>query len=387
MTAGAAHGAFPRIVKVRELLPQLHRLLLRGELHFTFEKVPYTAISISWRKRRNFFVAALNQLFLPARPLGYPVIAQVEPANVCNLRCPLCFTVSQSHSRPPALLAFETFRRLVDDVGDYLLFMVLWSWGEPFLNPDLLRIIEYAAARGIIVHTSTNGNVEFDDLMAERIVHSGLSSIVFAVDGATQQTYQAYRVGGDLEKVRRNLRALAEAKRRLRAARPQLILRFVAMRQNEDELPAVERMAAELGADFFSIKSVDLPPEFGPELDRKYLPADDRYRRYQYVEGTYDRKAQPFACVRPWKRITMDASGELISCEYDFRNRHGFGRVGGTDSAQAVWKSGTARAFRRDFRKGHNDCYHCRACTYRDLPTEDCILEVRSVPKPTMSGR
>lgn len=387
MTARSARGAFPRIVRVRELLPQLHRLLLWGELRFTFEKIPYTVTGISWRKRRNFFVVALNQLFLPARPLGYPVVAQVEPANICNLRCPLCFTVSVTQSRPPALLAFETFRRLIDDVGDYLLFMVLWSWGEPFLNPELLRMIEYAAARGVVVHTSTNGNVEFDEQMAESIVKSGLSSIVIAVDGATQQTYQMYRAGGDLERVRRNIRAVAEAKRRLGSPRPQLIVRFVAMRQNEDELAAVERMAAELGADFFSIKSVDMPPELGSELDREYLPVDDRYHRYEYVDGTYDRKAQPFTCVRPWKRITMDASGEVVSCEYDFRNRHSFGRVGGEESAVAVWKSRAARAFRRRFRRGHNDCYHCRACTYRDLPTEDCILEVRSVPRPTTAGR
>ncbi len=379
---GGARGAFARIFNIRELLPQLHRLLFRGEFRFTFEKVPYRVTGISWQKRGNFFVAGLNQLFWPARPLGHPVIAQVEPANVCNLRCHLCFTVSQSRSRPAALLDFETFQRFIDDLGDYLLLIILWNWGEPFLNPDLPRIIEYAARRGIVVHTSTNGNVDFDDRMAEAIVRSGLSSLVVAIDGASQETYESYRAGGDLERVRRNLRAVADARRRLGATRPRLILRFVAMRRNESELPAVERMAAELGADFFAIKSVDMPPELGPELDQAYVPAEERYRRYEYMAGTYHRKARPFTCVRPWKRITMDAGGEVISCEYDYRNRHGFGRVGGDRSALSIWKGPAARSFRRRFGRGTNDYYHCRACTYRDLPTEDCILEVRSVVKP-----
>jgi radical SAM protein with 4Fe4S-binding SPASM domain len=373
-------------VSARAVLPQLHRLLLRGEFRFTFEKVPYTATKIPWKKRLNFFVAALNQVFLPSRPFGYPVIAQVEPANICNLRCPLCFTSSMTHARPAALLKFETFRALIDDLGDYLLLLVLWNWGEPFLNPELPQIIEYAAARGIIVHTSTNGNVEFDDSLAERIVQSGLSTLVFAIDGSTQETYERYRAGGDLERVRRNLRAVAEAKRRLGASRPELILRFVAMRHNEAELPAVERMAAELGADYFAIKSVDLPPELGSEMDREYQPADNRYRRYEFVEGTLDRQAQPFTCVRPWKRITMDASGEVIPCEYDFRNRHGFGQVGDAVPAREVWKSRSAQAFRRRFHRGHNDYYHCQACTYRDMPSGDCILEVRSVDRPIAGG-
>ena len=126
-----------KIFNLGEVLPQIPSLLLKGKFDFEFEMLPYSAGGIRSGKAANFFVAGLNQYLLPAHPLGYPVIAQVEPANYCNLKCPLCLTSSMKKSRPPALLPFETFQRFIDECGDYLLQLIFWNWGEPFLNPDL----------------------------------------------------------------------------------------------------------------------------------------------------------------------------------------------------------------------------------------------------------
>jgi radical SAM protein with 4Fe4S-binding SPASM domain len=285
-------------------------------------------------------------------------------------------TTSQTDSRPSALLPFETFKRFIDDVGDYLLVMVLWNWGEPFLNPDIFKIINYAASKGILVHTSTNGNVMFDDETADKIVDSGLNSLVFGVDGAAPETYQKYREGGDLEKVKENIRAVVRAKKRKASAKPILNLRFVAMQHNEHELPLVKEMAHELGVDFFSIKSVDMPAGLGENLDRLYRPENEKYRRYEYINGTYIHKKKPFVCMRPWKRIALDALGHVISCEYDYKNQHSFGIIGNgnANSTLEVWRSQTAQTFRRHFAKGHNDFYHCKACTYKDIRTEECNI-------------
>jgi radical SAM protein with 4Fe4S-binding SPASM domain len=363
-----------KIFKFRDILPQVHNLLFRGRLRFKFEHLPFEARGITGKKKWNFVVAGLNQFFLPSRPLGYPVIAQVEPANVCNLDCPLCFTASKTSSRAPALLPFDTFKQFIDEVGDYLLLIVLWNWGEPFLNPDIFRIIEYAASKNILVHCSTNGNVVFTDETADRIAVSGLTSLVFGVDGADPATYRAYRKGGDLERVKENIRTLVRAKKRISSSTPLLTLRFVAMRDNEAELPLVEKMAHELGVDFFSIKSVDMPPELGNNLDQTYRPGKEKYRRYEYIDETYTRIKKPFVCMRPWKRITLDASGEVISCEYDYKNLHSFGQIEKGNSVLNLWKSAVSKTFRQNFHKGHNNFYHCKDCTYKDLRMEDCII-------------
>ncbi len=368
-----------KIFKFKNILPQVPNLLLRGRLKFKFEKLPFEARGIGWKKKWNFLAAGLNQFFLPVRPWGYPVIAQVEPANVCNLECPLCLTASITSSRVPALLSFDTFKQFIDELGDYLLLIVLWNWGEPFLNPELPRMISYAVSKKILVHSSTNGNVRFDDEMADKIVDSGLTSLVFGVDGATPETYRAYRKGGDLERVKENIRTLVRAKRRKSSAAPLINLRFVVMRQNEAQLPLAEEMARELEVDFFSIKSVDLPEQLGENLDRIYQPGEEKYQRYKYVKGTKTRVKKPFVCMRPWKRFTLDASGAVISCEYDYKNLHSFGCMDNGNHGIEVWKSNQSQGFRRHFQKGHNDFYHCKACTFKDLWPEDCVIEARPI--------
>jgi radical SAM protein with 4Fe4S-binding SPASM domain len=368
-----------RIFEFRDVLFQLPNLLFRRRLKFNFELLPFEARELSLKKIRNFFMAGLNQFFLPEKPFGYPVIAQVEPTNFCNLTCPLCLTTSQTNSRPKSTLSFDTFKAFIDELGDYLLLIILWNWGEPFLNPDIIKMIKYAKSKNILIHSSTNGNVKFDNEKADELVKSGLDSLVFAVDGATQETYSKYRKGGDLNIVLENIRSVVRAKKRLSSKTPQLNVRFVVMQHNEKELPMVQKLADELEVDFFTIKTVDLPPAHGDNLDNNYAPEDTRYRRYEYKPETYTRKEKLFECMRPWKRITLDVSGEVVSCEYDYNNSLSFGNINKEKSALTVWKGTKARELRKKFNRGNNSFYHCKDCSYKNNVFNDCIIEKNSL--------
>jgi radical SAM protein with 4Fe4S-binding SPASM domain len=370
------------IFQIKKVAPHILPLLLHGRFDFEFELLPYRAQGISKRKALNFFLAGLNQYLLPPTPLGYPVIAQVEPANICNLSCPLCLTSSITKSRAPALLPFETFQRFIDECGDYLLQLIFWGWGEPFLNPEFSRMVAYAKTKGIIVHTSTNGNIPLDEAKAAELVDSGLDSLVVAVDGATEATYQKYRQGGNLETVLSNLRTILKVRSLKGLVYPKINMRFVVMSHNEHEIPAMRTLARQLGVDYFTLKTVDMPSDRGCDLDRTYLPQESGYRRYEYAEGTFTRKQKPFVCMRPWKRITLDASGEIIPCEYDYRATHSFGNIMKMGTIPA-WKSAAGASFRKAFHRGSNDFYLCRNCTYKNRVAEDCTIERFTLPGPS----
>jgi len=368
-----------RIFEFRDVLPQLANIIFRRRFRFNFELLPFKAKNLSCKKIINFFVAGANQFVLPSKPFGYPVIAQIEPANFCNLNCPLCLTTSQTNSRPKGLMTFDTFKAFIDEAGDYLLLIILWNWGEPFLNPDIFRMIKYAKSKNIIVHSSTNGNIKFDDDKADMLVESGLDSLVFAIDGAMQQTYSKYRKGGELNLVIENIKAVVAARKRKGSISPQLNIRFVVMKHNEKELPKVQQLAEELDVDFFTIKTVDMPSAHGDNLDNNYVPKDKKYRRYEYDLKTHTRKNKKFECMRPWKRITLDVSGEVISCEYDYDNSLSFGNINKEKSVFSVWKGKKAKNFRKKFNKGNNYFYHCEKCTYKDSVYKDCIIEKKDL--------
>jgi radical SAM protein with 4Fe4S-binding SPASM domain len=364
-----------KIFKYRDVLPQLFSTIVRRRLNFRFELIPYQANRLSVKKILNLFLAGFNQFFLPSRPVGYPVFAQIEPSNFCNLSCPLCLTTSETPSRPKSLLSFAHFEKLIDGIGDYLLLIILWNWGEPFLNSDLFQMIAYARSKGILTHCSTNGNVKLDESRVRGLIDSGLDTLIFGVDGATQETYSRYRKGGDLGRVWENIRTVVQAKKEMASPLPRLNLRFVVMRHNEQEIPTIKEMAKELEVDFLSFKTVDLPPAREEAFDDQYVPDNDRYRRYDYARGGYRRIKKPFVCMRPWKRIVMDASGEIIPCEYDYKNVHSFGNIQ-DDSVLSIWRGKKAMAFRNAFNLGWNDYYLCRDCTYKNRRSEDCTVEM-----------
>jgi radical SAM protein with 4Fe4S-binding SPASM domain len=363
-----------QIFHMNEVIPRIPGLLLKGKFPFEFEMLPYLAAGIPTGKALNFFKAGLNQFLLPANPLGTPVIAQVEPANFCNLECPLCLTTSITRSRPRALLPFSTFTNFMDEVGDRLLLLIFWNWGEPFLNPDFFRMVAYAKAKGVVVHTSTNGNLPLTRERAEELVDSGLDSLVMAVDGSTQDTYAKYRKGGSLETVIANTRMILSVRKLKNSQTPRINMRFVVMQHNEGEIDATRSLARELGVDYFTLKTVDMPSVRGKDLDKDFAPERSKYRRYSYDEQSFARQTRPFTCMRPWKRITMDALGEIIPCEYDYKNVHSFGSAAQLGALDA-WKSAAAHRFRKNFNLGHNDTYLCRNCTYKNSVAGDCTVE------------
>ncbi len=62
----------------------------------------------------------------------------------------------------------------------------LYSWGEPFLNKDLVKMVELSSERNIFTLTNTNGQSLQTLDEALKFVDSGLKAITIAIDGSTQ---------------------------------------------------------------------------------------------------------------------------------------------------------------------------------------------------------
>jgi len=76
---------------------------------------------------------------------------RVEASSFCQLRCPSCPTTS-GHIHPAigsGFLEFENFRELLDD-NPRVELVEISNYGEVFLNPHLLRILEYATRKALL---------------------------------------------------------------------------------------------------------------------------------------------------------------------------------------------------------------------------------------------
>jgi MoaA/NifB/PqqE/SkfB family radical SAM enzyme len=121
-----------------------------------------------------------------------PRFLQLEPVGQCNLRCQMCpiqFRRDGPPYGPPAFMAFETFRSVLEEFED-LEELHLQGLGEPMMHPRFFEMVEYATARGVSVSTNSNCTL-LNAGRAERCVESGLHDLHISLDGATAETVRA----------------------------------------------------------------------------------------------------------------------------------------------------------------------------------------------------
>ena len=121
------------------------RSLVTRRVRIECDRIPYEFHDVPLKKLLNWILVEASMYLRPASPWGWPTHLQIEPDGRCNLRCTVC-PVTTGTGREVGRMEPEVFRKVIDDVGDYVFLILLWDWGEPFLNPHLycsLYIITY----------------------------------------------------------------------------------------------------------------------------------------------------------------------------------------------------------------------------------------------------
>ena len=299
---------------------------------------------------------------------GKPFVLMVEPTNSCNLKCPLCPSGNGQMQRERGQMGPDEFNALIDDVGEHLILLMLWNQGEPFINRGLTQMVRYARDRNIPTVTSTNGHYIRTEEQARAIVESGLSEIIVSLDGVDQQTYERYRVGGDIERVFAGVRLLVGARETLGVHSPVINLQFLVMKHNEGDLAEAERIARELGVDKFLVKTAQV---YRPEEAAEYLPRADAYRRYEDTTGEeLQVKGQPVrGCKVLWYSSTVNWNGAVAPCCFDKDVDFAMGQALNGQTFGALWTSRAYTDFRRQILDDRTKVAMCRNCSegYRGM--------------------
>ncbi len=181
----------------------------------------------------------------------------IEPGNICNLRCRFCPTGRRLKGFRRGFLSLENFKIMFDKIAPYAKRIAFYNWGEPLLNKDLLSMISICTDNGIRTDFDSNLNVYIGDKEAEAIVKSGLSAMAASIDGASQETYEKYRVGGNFKLAIDNLERLQNAKEHLNIKTPNLTWKFLINKFNEHEVEKAKEIASNIGVSItFSLMGV-----------------------------------------------------------------------------------------------------------------------------------
>ena len=330
-------------------------------LHLLREK------QISGKKLFNIIKNWFAYIKKDVAPKGYPSILMIEPTNLCNLQCPLCPRGADIIKREKGMMVFENFRKIIDEMGDFLLNLTLYGFGEPFMNKDIYKMIEYIRGKKIFVRISTNGHFFSKEEDRKKLIETQLDSLVVSLDGASQETFMQYRKKGDFNEVVKNLKQIVQLREESKSKLPYIELQFIVMKQNEHEIEEMKRLAKEIGVDKLTLKSVllDEATHLSNEEKVKYLPTNPQYSRYVNKErlGKKD-KINITYCSRIWFSSVILWDGSVAPCCYDFDGSHTFGNVF-KEKFGNIWNNGKYKSFRKQVLKDKTIYKICESCSGR----------------------
>src|SRR5262249_47249745 len=129
-------------------------------------------------------------------------------------------------------LKFKDFRRLVD-LNPQLNSIEIANYGEVFLNPQLVDILEYAHRKSVAITIAVGANLNnVKEKTLEALVKYKVRTLTCSIDGASPETYGIYRVRGDFDAVIRNVETINAFKRHFRSQLPYLIWQFIVFGHN-----------------------------------------------------------------------------------------------------------------------------------------------------------
>lgn len=245
---------------------------------------------------------------------------RLETSSFCQLRCPSCPTTS-GHIHPAigsGFLKFDDFRELLQSNPE-LEQVEISNYGEVFLNPHLLRILEFAHQEKVAISIGNGANLNHvEDEVLEGLVKYEVRLITCSIDGATPESYRKYRVRGDFDRVIRNIETINSYKHRHQSALPRLVWQFVVFGHNEHEIPVAREMAEKLGMEFSAKLTWD--ETFSPIRDVEFVRSQTGWQstsREEY-ERQHGEKFASEICRQLWDSPQINWDGKVLGCCRNF---------------------------------------------------------------------
>lgn len=224
----------------------------------------------------------------------FPLHLELDLIDTCNLKCEVC---TRSYDRGTKdKITFEQYKIIVDDCVSNGIYSINHGVGsEPTLHPDIIKMVAYAKQAGVLdIIVGTNGQVMNENETVE-LVKAGVTRIGFSIDAATSETYFNVRKA-NLDKVEKNVMAVAEYKRKNGLKLPILRVTFVKYHANEHEVQDFIQKWSGI-VDYIDVQN--------------YIPVPPKDMS---IDSLNDFKCKDFKCPQPFQRLTILVDGTVYPC-------------------------------------------------------------------------
>ena len=331
----------------------------------------------------NFCVAKCYTLkYLPDTVKSYPVIAQIETTNICNIKCKMCAHVVESWRKknPPKNLSLDEFKLIVNQLP-YIQYALISGVGEPLLNPHILDMIQYAHCKGVKTGFFTNAVLLTPNRTRELLNANGLADINVSIDAGKPESYESIRVGAKFSEVCNNIESFIKIRAEMNKKEPVLSVYMVVMRENVEEIPLLIKTVGRLGVRYLRFHSIlESEDTEGNSISREEIKLFEEYERLaaehnvvlfldKITDGSKN-KLENRTCKDPWRLVYVNVDGKINPCCYSYYDDSGdMGNIF-KNSLDEIWNNMPYRNFRHELKTGMPDvCKKCQIYSIKSTKT------------------
>ena len=275
---------------------------------------------------------------------GFPPYLQIEPTSVCNYRCVFCFQTDRYFTKKSngfmGHMSLNLFKRIIDESEKRVEFLSLSSRGEPLLCREIEAMLAYTRGKFLNLKLNTNASL-LDDRKCHAILQSGVKTVVFSADEATEPFYSRLRVGGELNRVLSNVE------------------RFQRIRKQE--YPSSQIITRVAGVKFHDGQDLNAMSRVWSDLVDQIA-----FVTYNPWENVYERPVSEILtpCSDLWRRMFIWWDGTVNPCDVDYKSTLSVGRVQDC-SLSNLWTSEAYRNLR---------AIHLNKKRSAKLPCKRCVV-------------
>ena len=275
---------------------------------------------------------------------SFPINVLLPTGTKCNNRCIFCTDRSSQASYHYSDLSYQKWVNLCEPL-EYATSLGLYGWGEPLLNPDYEKMFDHVVENfpGIEITISTNG-ILMNGKWNQKFLSGHKLIINVSLSASNAKTYKLLSQNDQFDRIIENIRSLIELRKKENKNSPEVVLSFVAIKENIMELPDFVRLASSLGVDKVVVQDLilldpglrkhSLTPyaelaksiflvalktarELGvlllPFVPVYFLPMDsDTFEENEKLE----RKKSAELCLEPWIYLRVSSEGGIKLCCY-----------------------------------------------------------------------
>jgi len=319
---------------------KLFKLLAKIFSRFYFTRKDYSEQiyqflrRIGWTGIAREGLAQLCFLFAVKKCVVMPRLVRFEVSNFCNLKCPMC-PQPKKMKRAKKNMEFEFYRKMID-FNSYIKEVELFNWGEPLMNPNIVKFVQYASDRKMLTRFVTNGTL-LNSNITRQLIEAGLDEIYFSLDNI-YDGYEKIRKHS-FEKVLENISEFIETARKSKRK---------------------IKIGINIVRSQYNATGIDQAIQLFEKMDIDILSVDE----CQFETQIEDRASR---CFEPYRNMTVLSNGDVVPCCVDYDGVLSLGSAWKEPDLRQIFNNEAYKQLRGSFRSRIDMHKICRLCNYRSV--------------------